>query len=82
MNENEAIQALKTLFAEKELDLPCTDSLEVLHVAVKALEDVQAYRAIGTPEECRYAVEREKIRDQEKDFGCDDDDEYIDYCDI
>lgn len=33
-------------------------------VAIKALEEVQKYRAIGTPEECRAAVERnnEKTR--------------------
>lgn len=33
-------------------------------VAIKALEEVQKYRAIGTPEECRAAMERnnEKTR--------------------
>jgi hypothetical protein len=33
-------------------------------VAIKALKEVQQYRAIGTPEECRAAVERnnEKTR--------------------
>ena len=29
-------------------------------VAIKALEEVQQYRAIGTPEECRAAVEKQK----------------------
>lgn len=28
--------------------------------AIKALEEVQQYRAIGTPEECREAVEKMK----------------------
>lgn len=28
--------------------------------AIKALEEVQQYRAIGTPEECRTAVEKQK----------------------
>ena len=29
-------------------------------VAIKALEEVEQYRAIGTPEECRAAVEKQK----------------------
>ena len=29
-------------------------------VAIKALEEVQKYRAIGTPEECRAAVDKQK----------------------
>lgn len=32
---------------------------EALDVAIKALEEVQQYRAIGTPEECRAAMERQ-----------------------
>lgn len=53
MTENEAIKGLKNLFSEHELDLPCTDSLEVLHMAIQALEEVQQYRAIGTVEEIK-----------------------------
>lgn len=30
--------------------------------AIKALEEVQQYRAIGTPEECRAAMERQNPR--------------------
>lgn len=30
--------------------------------AIKALEEVQQYRAIGTPEECRAAVEKQTAR--------------------
>ncbi len=44
MTENKAISGLKRLFSEHELDLPCTESLEVLHTAIKALEEVQQYR--------------------------------------
>ena len=33
---------------------------EALDVAIKALEDVQRYREIGTVEECRVAVEKQK----------------------
>ena len=31
-------------------------------VAIKALEEVQQYRAIGTPEECRAAVEKQTAK--------------------
>ena len=30
--------------------------------AIKALEEVEQYRAIGTPEECRAAVEKQKAK--------------------
>lgn len=53
MTEQEAISGLKRLFSEHELDLPCTESLEVLHTAIKALEEVQQYRSIGTVEELK-----------------------------
>ena len=33
---------------------------EEMDMAIKALEEVQQYRAIGTPEECRAAVEKMK----------------------
>ena len=34
----EAIDGLKNLFSEHELDLPCTDSLEMLNMAITVLE--------------------------------------------
>lgn len=37
MTECEAIKGLGYLFSEHELNLPCTDSLEILHMAVSAL---------------------------------------------
>ena len=42
----------------------CKKEIQACEIAVKALEDVQQYRAIGTLEECRAAVERnnEKTR--------------------
>lgn len=33
---------------------------EALDVAIQALEKVEQYRAIGTPEECRAAMEKQK----------------------
>ena len=39
-----------------------SDLFNALSMAIKALEEVQQYRAIGTPEECRAAVEKQKER--------------------
>lgn len=33
---------------------------QAFNIAIKALEEVQQYRAIGTPEECRAAMEKQK----------------------
>ena len=59
MTENEAIE-----FMKRYLDAECyTDKCVNAHIiAIKALEEVQQYRAIGTPEECRAATERQKAK--------------------
>jgi hypothetical protein len=55
MTENEAIEELQTAI---ELAKMCTQNLERkreiqgYEMAIKALKEVQQYRAIGTPEEC------------------------------
>lgn len=38
MTHEEAIKGLKNLFSEYELDLPYTDSLEILHLSIEAIE--------------------------------------------
>ena len=64
MTINEAIQNLKEILDE------CTESEDAvcyitnvdataLEMSIKALEDVQQYRQIGTVEECRAAVEKQ-----------------------
>jgi hypothetical protein len=59
MTENEAIDELNTSI---DLAKMCTENLERkrevqgYETAIKALEEVQQYRAIGTPEECRAAA--------------------------
>lgn len=40
--------------------IPNEDNVELMDNAIKVLEDVQQYRAIGTLEECRVAVEKQK----------------------
>ena len=66
MNENEAVYCLKADSEShsevcEECDLHglvgcdhCQN--DAIEIAIKALEEVQQYRAIGTPEECRAAV--------------------------
>lgn len=59
MTENEAIDELNTSI---DLAKMCTENLERkrevqgYETAIKALEEIQKYRAIGTVEECRVAV--------------------------
>lgn len=60
MTENEAIEwqkAFKKTYKSvpKEVDEACD-------TAIKALEELQQYRSIGTVEECREAVERQKSK--------------------
>lgn len=46
------------------------ETAEAQDMAIKALEEVQQYRAIGTPEECKIAVEKQRPR---KPINPDDD---------
>lgn len=69
MTENEAIKTLKKdscYECAQGADSPFSCEYGECRVAkanraaIKALEEVQKYRAIGTPEECRAAVEKQK----------------------
>ena len=57
MNENEAIERIKYRMHTAG-QVTGESGMEDLEMAIKALEEVQQYRAIGTPEECRAAVEQ------------------------
>ena len=63
MTENESIKELETSI---DLAKMCTQNYERKNeiqgyeMAIKALEEVQQYRKIGTVEECREAVEKQK----------------------
>lgn len=67
MTENEAIDELNTSI---DLAKMCTENLERkrevqgYETAIKALEEIQQYRAIGTVEECRAAVEKQKCNNE------------------
>ena len=67
MNENEAIEYLQSryLAVGSRVNPPkeeCERHNEVIDMAIKALEEVQQYRAIGTTEECRAAVEKQMAK--------------------
>lgn len=66
MTENEAIEELKYDCNEIGKAIPCDtswgESFENAYaMASKALEESQQYRAIGTPEECRAAMEKQNV---------------------
>ena len=64
MTENEAIDELNTSI---DLAKMCTENLkrkrevQGYETAIKALEEIQQYRAIGTVEECRAAMEKQNV---------------------
>lgn len=67
MTENEAIEELKYDCNELGKTIPCDTSWgksfeNAYAMAIKALEEVQQYRAIGTPEECRKSVEKQTAK--------------------
>lgn len=47
----------KTIF---DCDIEQCDKRDAVLQAIKALEEVQTYRAIGTPKECRASMEKQK----------------------
>ena len=69
MTENEAIEALKLEGWIEITGRPIrlAQFFEGIDSAIKALEEVQQYRQIGTVEECREAVEKQPtVYDQNK----------------
>ena len=62
MTEQEAIAVLKRDDDSMRKGYFCINDFIAIEVAIKALEEVDQYRAIGTPEECREAVEKQKAK--------------------
>lgn len=81
MTENEAIERLKCMRLFMQINDKSSESkfLEEDYIAnkiaIKALEEIQQYRAIGTVEECREARERQRVKDiiHNPDGGVDED---------
>lgn len=60
----------------------CKKEIQACEIAVKALEKVQQYRAIGTVEECREVMEKQKAKkpspiDYKKYIGIVENAEYL-----
>lgn len=55
MTEQEAMEMLDSFYEMDEM-------YAAAHIAIKALEEIQQYRAIGTVEECRAAVEKQTAK--------------------
>lgn len=59
MTENEAIETLKI---HRTFSYGSNAKVEAIDIAIKALEEIQQYRAIDTIEECREARERQRAK--------------------
>lgn len=59
MTENEAKKVLERDLQIQIENGTLPDGIEALTVAIKVLEEVQQYRAIGTLEQCRAAMEKQ-----------------------
>ena len=59
MTENEAIKEFK-----ENIELPFGYSIsnEASEIAISAIEELEQYRAIGTVDKCRKAVERQRAK--------------------
>ena len=87
MTENEAMELLKSMQNPKQdyADLVCAPAFcsgfeyvypepedYAIETAISALKEIQQYRKIGTVEECREAVEKQKPKkptDYDEDLG-------------
>ena len=67
MTENEAIRDLDIIRFNPHWDELVNEKYwqELMEMAIKALEEVQQYRQIGTVEECREAVEKQTAKKPE-----------------
>ena len=57
MTEQEAMEVLVTL---KGTGAICGEEIEAIDVIDDAMLELEKYRAIGAPEECRAAMEKQK----------------------
>lgn len=71
MKENEASVIIGNIPVNgKDGCYSITEYQEAKTVAVQALEEIQQYRTIGTPEECRAAVEKQTAKKPVMDGYC------------
>ena len=64
MTENEAVEALRLINTSRVHPFYSWEEMaEVRDIAISALKEIQQYREIGTVEECREAVEKQKPKE-------------------
>ena len=69
MTENEAIEALRLINTSRVHPFYSWEEMaEVRDIAISALKEVQQYREIGTVEECREAVEKQKPKKPHRNY--------------
>lgn len=69
MTENEAIEALQLINTSRVHPFYSWEEMaEVRDIAISALKEVQQYREIGTVEECREAVEKQKPKKPHRNY--------------
>ena len=60
MTENEAILYIKKWYQPTTEPKEREKAIKALSIILKSIEEIQQYREIGTVEECREAVEKQK----------------------
>ena len=68
MTENEAILYIEKWYQPTTEPKEREKSIEALSVVLKCIEEIRKYREIGTVEECREAVEKQKAKKCVIDF--------------
>ena len=69
MTENEAIEALRLINTSRVHPFYSWEEMaEVRDIAISALKEIQQYREIGTVEECRKAVEKQKPKKPHRNY--------------
>lgn len=64
MTENEAIEMFEERLGLDVIE-DVTEYAEALRTAITAIKEIQQYRKIGTVEECREAVDKQKAKKPE-----------------
>ena len=69
MTENEAIEALRLINTSRVHPFYSWEEMaEVRDIAISALKEIQQYREIGTVEECREAVEKQRPKKPHRNY--------------
>lgn len=70
MTEQEAIGQFQERLAIEEYRQQIPEYCEAMELAVKSLEEIQKYRAIGTPDVFRATVEKQKAKNPIRNDKC------------